>query len=169
MKRMRGLTTSKPTSRDTGGNERRQGSGDNASSDAMSVTSSLEGRSIIARISVVRSKNSSSGTARSVNDHLGFAPHERDGVVTNLAPSTSNSTAMQALSLVCGSGFIKVEELQCVSVAHCNVAREANIKWLLTINRSTPGRVLRLIQPRNGTRQNARQRIPLPKSIQHLR
>lgn len=83
-------------------------------------------------------------------------------------------TVEDALSFVCASGFVKVDELQLVSLQHCNICREANVSWKLSVNDGTPARLLQLIQPGASSRKSAGEtdppeRVLLPVTIRHLR
>lgn len=119
--------------------------------------------------------NSSTGTS-GANNKGGPTPLvQRQGKI---------SISVEAMSLLCYSGFVRLEEVQVVSVLYCNVCREASIPRRLTLGEGTPTRLLRLIQqssavfaaaaaavapPSSRRSAGTSQRVRTPLSIQHIR
>lgn len=83
-----------------------------------------------------------------------------------------SSMVTDVLSLVSGSGFVKVDELQLTSLMLCNECRETTVSWGLRISEHTPPRLMRLIQePAREVSSNeaAPNRVNLPLKIHHIR
>lgn len=99
------------------------------------------------------------------------------GTAGKSAATIEPRKAVEVLSLLCSSGFTKIDELQLVSLLHCNACREANVSWMLRVDDKTPERLLRLIEADGGRRASNEPgaagsgfgRVYLPLSIQHLR
>lgn len=83
-----------------------------------------------------------------------------------------SSMVSDVLSLVSGSGFVKVDELQLTSLMLCNECRETTVSWGLRISEHTPPRLMRLIQEPTravSSREEAPNRVNLPLKIHHIR
>lgn len=100
---------------------------------------------------------------------------------TRPGEGVTDDMTMEYLKLICGSGFVRVNELQLVSVLHCNASREANVSWRLTIDSNTPTRLLNMLRPKptkgpdsegrvqgGGTGKNT-SAVSLAYTIRHLR
>lgn len=84
----------------------------------------------------------------------------------------SGSAVYKALGLVCRSGYDDVggeSTLSLVSVSYCNTLRES-LGWKLTIQRSTPARLINLLHPAAdvGANEGRVDRIQVPVAIHHL-
>ena len=86
----------------------------------------------------------------------------------NAEQDDCSSVVMKIISLTCGSGFVKLDELQLVSLSLCNECREANVSWRLRVDDRTPQRLMRLIQGPDA-HSTPLERIHLPLRIHHIR
>lgn len=81
-----------------------------------------------------------------------------------------SSVAMEALGLVCGSGFARVENnLSLVCLFYCTAVRES-LSWRLIIQEETPAGLTSLLHPSaTAAKENLGSRIPPPLTVHHIR
>ncbi len=76
----------------------------------------------------------------------------------------------EVLSLLSGSGYVRVDVLSLVSVQYCNAMRES-LGFVLTVKEATPARLKGVLHPRptGQAEEGPPSRISLPLTIHHLR
>lgn len=80
---------------------------------------------------------------------------------------------LEALLLVCTTGFAKFSDLQLLSLKSCNASREAGVPWSLTLAEETPASIWDWVKARPDPSETVgasnKGRVARPETIRILR